>query len=168
MAYIRCAGCRADSTAPAESNRKCPRKLDGNSADPIGFRRFSNDGGVSESYLITGVFCFQEEKGNRLETNSDPIHDQLWYLDRELRKRLWREYGVEGYAIAQCLGDTVFIPAGAPHQVRNLHSCIKVAEDFVSPENLAHCLRLTNEFRFLSEAHTNHEDKLQVRSVAEH
>ena len=110
------------------------------------------------------VFCFQEEKGNRLETNSDPIHDQLWYLDRELRKRLWKEYGVEGYAIAQCLGDTVFIPAGAPHQVRNLHSCIKVAEDFVSPENLAHCLRLTNEFRFLSEAHTNHEDKLQVSS----
>ncbi|XP_003747085.1 lysine-specific demethylase 3A [Galendromus occidentalis] len=108
------------------------------------------------------------EKGNRLETNSDPIHDQLWYLDRELRKRLWKEYGVEGYAIAQCLGDTVFIPAGAPHQVRNLHSCIKVAEDFVSPENLAHCLRLTNEFRFLSDSHTNHEDKLQIKNVVYH
>lgn len=47
-------------------------------------------------------------------------------------------------------------------QVRNLHSCIKVAEDFVSPEHLNHCFRLTQEFRQLSETHTNHEDKLQV------
>ena len=105
---------------------------------------------------------FQVEKGMKLESNSDPIHDQMWYLDQELRNRLYKEYGVEGYAIAQCLGDAVFIPAGAPHQVRNLHSCVKVAEDFVSPENIAHCFRLTNEFRFLSDTHTNHEDKLQV------
>jgi lysine-specific demethylase 3 len=31
---------------------------------------------------------------------------------------LYKEYGVAGYAILQCLGDAVFIPAGAPHQVR--------------------------------------------------
>ncbi len=31
-------------------------------------------------------------------------------------------------------GDAVFIPAGAAHQVQNLFSCIKVAEDFVSPD----------------------------------
>jgi len=47
-------------------------------------------------------------------------------------------------------------------QVRNLHSCIKVAEDFVSPENVSHCLRMMQEFRHLSETHNNHEDKLQV------
>ena len=52
-----------------------------------------------------------------------------------------------GYAIVQCAGDTIFIPAGAAHQVRNLHNCIKVAEDFVSPENISHCLHLTQEFR---------------------
>ena len=28
-----------------------------------------------------------------------------------------QEYGVKGWAIAQCEGDVVFIPAGAPHQV---------------------------------------------------
>lgn len=111
---------------------------------------------------MTIITELQVERGQRLEANSDPIHDQLWYLDCELRRRLLLEKGVRGYAIAQCVGDAVFIPAGAPHQVRNLHSCIKVAEDFVSPENLAHCLRLTNEFRFLSDTHTNHEDKLQV------
>lgn len=108
------------------------------------------------------------ERGEKLEAYHDPIHDQSWYLDAELRKRLYRDYGVEGYAIAQCLGDAVFIPAGAPHQVRNLHSCVKVAEDFVSPENIAHCFKLTQEFRHLSDTHTNHEDKLQIKNIIYH
>lgn len=46
--------------------------------------------------------------------------------------------------------------------MHNLYSCIKVAEDFVSPEHVRHCFRLTQEFRHLSTTHTNHEDKLQV------
>jgi len=50
-------------------------------------------------------------------------------------------------------------------QVRNLHSCIKAAEDFVSPENLSHCFKLMQEFRHLSDTHSNHEDKLQVGHV---
>lgn len=58
------------------------------------------------------------ERGERLEPHHDPIHDQSWYLDGDLRMRLYTEYGVTGYAILQCLGDAVFIPAGAPHQVR--------------------------------------------------
>ena len=90
------------------------------------------------------------------------------YLDGPLRERLYREYGVEGYAIVQCLGDAVFVPAGAPHQVRNLHNCIKVAEDFVSPENVSHCFHLTQEFRALSDTHTNHEDKLQIKNIIYH
>jgi len=49
----------------------------------------------------------------------DPIHDQQMYLDKTMRKRLLDEYGVEPYAIVQCEGDSVFIPAGAPHQVKN-------------------------------------------------
>lgn len=57
------------------------------------------------------------ERGDKLEPHHDPIHDQAWYLDGPLRERLYKEYGVEGYAIIQCLGDAVFIPAGAPHQV---------------------------------------------------
>ncbi|KAG8185327.1 hypothetical protein JTE90_008232 [Oedothorax gibbosus] len=108
------------------------------------------------------------ERGEKLEAQHDPIHDQSWYIDAELRLRLYRDYGVEGYAIAQCLGDAVFIPAGAPHQVRNLHSCVKVAEDFVSPENIGHCFSLTQEFRNLSDTHTNHEDKLQIKNIIYH
>lgn len=72
------------------------------------------------------------------------------------------------YAIVQCLGDAVFVPAGAPHQVRNLQNCIKVAEDFVSPENVSHCFHLTQEFRALSDTHTNHEDKLQIKNIIYH
>ncbi|XP_054265577.1 lysine-specific demethylase 3A-like isoform X2 [Macrosteles quadrilineatus] len=108
------------------------------------------------------------ERGARLEPHHDPIHDQSWYLDAPLRERLYKEYAVEGYAIVQCLGDAIFIPAGAPHQVRNLHNCIKVAEDFVSPENVSHCFHLTQEFRELSDTHTNHEDKLQIKNIIYH
>ncbi|EEB18344.1 JmjC domain-containing histone demethylation protein 2B, putative [Pediculus humanus corporis] len=108
------------------------------------------------------------EKGARLEPHHDPIHDQDWYLDGPLRVRLYEEYGIEGYAIVQCLGDAVFIPAGAPHQVRNLHNCMKVAEDFVSPENVSHCFHMTQEFRDLSDKHLNHEDKLQIKNIIYH
>uniref|UniRef100_H3CYU2 Lysine-specific demethylase n=1 Tax=Tetraodon nigroviridis TaxID=99883 RepID=H3CYU2_TETNG len=109
-----------------------------------------------------------EEHGQENPPDHDPIHDQSWYLDQVLRRRLYEEYGVQGWSIVQFLGDAVFIPAGAPHQVHNLYSCIKVAEDFVSPEHVRHCFRLTQEFRHLSTTHTNHEDKLQVKNIIYH
>lgn len=43
-----------------------------------------------------------------------------------------------------------------------LQSCIKVALDFVSPENLPECIRLTEEFRLLPPNHRAKEDKLEV------
>ncbi|XP_058821254.1 lysine-specific demethylase 3B [Topomyia yanbarensis] len=108
------------------------------------------------------------ERGGSIKANHDPIHDQKWYLDANLRKRLLEEYNVVGYSIVQCSGDAIFIPAGAPHQVRNLHNCIKVAEDFVSPENISYCFKLTNEFRHLTNTHSNHEDKLQIKNIIYH
>jgi len=112
--------------------------------------------------------CVAHERGEKIEAHHDPIHDQSWYLDEALRERLLNEYGVQGYSILQCLGDAIFIPAGAPHQVRNLHSCIKCAEDFVSPENMNSCFKMTQEFRHLSDTHSNHEDKLQVKNIIYH
>jgi len=108
------------------------------------------------------------ENRRRLDPHDDPIHDQSTYLDANLRRRLYSEYGVKGCPIVQCMGDTVFIPAGACHQVRNLHNCIKIAEDFVSPELAHNCLHLTQEFRHLTEHHTNHEDKLQIKNIIYH
>lgn len=107
------------------------------------------------------------ERGKPLGINDDPIHDQNWYIDEDLRKKLSDE-GVTSYTIVQYEGDAVFIPAGAPHQVLNVLDCIKVALDFVAPENLSECLNLTEEFRVLSTRHENREDRLQVKNILYH
>lgn len=39
------------------------------------------------------------------------------YLHAQLRRRLREERGVSGYALLQCAGDAVLLPAGAPYQV---------------------------------------------------
>lgn len=111
-------------------------------------------------------FISQEEliKGKKRNSDSDPIHDQVNYIDDLMLKRLENEHGVKPYTIVQFLGDAIFIPAGAPHQVRNLNSCIKVALDFVSAQGIDQCLLITDQLRFLSEKHSNREDKLQVSS----
>lgn len=90
------------------------------------------------------------EDNYKIAPGHDVIHDQNWYLDKEMRKRLYKEYLVQGLAIAQYAGDCIILPAGTPHQVRNIFSCIKVAEDFVSPQQISHCLHLSDEFRKLT------------------
>jgi hypothetical protein len=50
----------------------------------------------------------------------------------------------------------------------SMQSCTKVAVDFVSPENIMECLRLTEEFRQLPMNHRAREDKLEVTSFLKH
>ena len=45
------------------------------------------------------------------------IHDQLSYIDSSMIQKLKDDYEVETFTILQFLGDAIFIPAGAPHQV---------------------------------------------------
>ncbi|CAF1022376.1 unnamed protein product [Brachionus calyciflorus] len=108
------------------------------------------------------------EKGKKIKDQTDPIHDQLNYIDNKMLIELKENYNVEVYTIIQFLGDAIFIPSGAPHQVRNLNSCIKVAGDFVTPQGVQDCLIITNQFRDLSERHANHQDKLQVKNIIYH
>ncbi|GAB2271821.1 hypothetical protein Dimus_006652 [Dionaea muscipula] len=104
---------------------------------------------------------------NNLPVNSivHPIHDQTLFLNDKHKKQLKKEYNVEPWTFEQFLGEAVFIPAGCPHQVRNRQSCIKVALDFVSPENVEECVRLTDEFRMLPKDHRAKEDKLEVKKM---
>ncbi|XXG90024.1 hypothetical protein AAC387_Pa12g1889 [Persea americana] len=95
-----------------------------------------------------------------------PIHDQTLYLNERHKKQLKEEFDVEPWTFEQYLGEAVFIPAGCPHQVRNRKSCIKVALDFVSPDNVQECVRLTEEFRLLPKNHRAKEDKLEVKKMA--
>ena len=93
------------------------------------------------------------------------IHDQTFYIDATLRRRLEEEVGVVGWRFVQRQGEAVFIPCGAPHQVLNLRSCIKTAMDFVSPEHINDCLRLTEGFRKLPRGHPRQDDPLASKVV---
>ncbi|KAL3844817.1 hypothetical protein ACJIZ3_002220 [Penstemon smallii] len=119
-----------------------------------------------EIYVTKHFSEFRHIYGNPLPQVVHPIHDQTVYLTEEHKRRLKEEYGIEPWTFVQKLGDAVFIPAGCPHQVRNLKSCIKVALDFVSPENVQECVRLTEEFRVLPQNHRAKEDKLEVKKMA--
>ena len=49
--------------------------------------------------------------------DQDPIHIQGFYLDPNMRKELYQQYGVFSFRIRQHPGQAVFIPAGCAHQV---------------------------------------------------
>ncbi|MED6272473.1 putative JmjC domain-containing histone demethylation protein 2C, partial [Characodon lateralis] len=108
-----------------------------------------------------------KEQGLDVCLDQDPIREQGWYLSRKQRQRLLDEHGVQAWTVIQFLGDSVLIPAGAMHQVQNLHSCVQVINDFVSPEHVARSFHLTQELRANKEE-VNYEDKLQVKNILYH
>ncbi|CAM8915233.1 unnamed protein product [Rhodiola kirilowii] len=143
------------------------------------FSREENDGALwdifrrqdvpaLEEYLKKHSTEFRHTFCAAVEQVTHPIHDQSFYLTLEHKRRLKEEFGIEPWTFVQKLGEAVFIPAGCPHQVRNLKSCTKVAADFVSPENIKECLRLTEEFRRLPKNHKAKEDKLEIKKMILH
>nr|GMC59762.1 lysine-specific demethylase JMJ25-like isoform X2 [Ipomoea batatas] len=130
------------------------------------FRR--QDVNKLEEYLRKHHKEFRHTHCKPVEQVVHPIHDQVFYLSSYHMKKLKEEFGVEPWTFVQKVGEAVLIPAGCPHQVRNIKSCIKVALDFVSPENVGECIRLTEESRHLPHKHIAKEDKLEVRKMTIH
>ncbi|MCO5573633.1 hypothetical protein L7F22_027405 [Adiantum nelumboides] len=60
----------------------------------------------------------------------------------------------------------VMQPAEQPAVFDDLQSCIKVALDFVAPENVQQCVDLAGEYRLLPKDHRAKEDKLEVKKMA--
>lgn len=67
--------------------------------------------------IRTFLVMMDIENGREPLRDHDPIHDQIHYIDNNMLKRLKLDCDVEPFIIIQYLGDAVFIPAGAPHQV---------------------------------------------------
>lgn len=80
----------------------------------------------------------------------DPIHRQCYYLTETDLTTLSHEYAVHSHRIFQEPGEAVFVPAGCCHQVRNRKSCVKVAVDFLTPENVSVCKGLVEEARSMA------------------
>ncbi|KAK0485497.1 hypothetical protein EDD18DRAFT_1293050 [Armillaria luteobubalina] len=95
----------------------------------------------------------------------DPIHSQQFYLTEDLRLELWQLHHVQSYRVYQRPGEAIVIPAGCTHQVCNLADCVKVAIDYVSPENINRCDQLTREFREQNHNGKWKEDVLQLGSM---
>uniref|UniRef100_A0A673HXJ9 Probable JmjC domain-containing histone demethylation protein 2C n=1 Tax=Sinocyclocheilus rhinocerous TaxID=307959 RepID=A0A673HXJ9_9TELE len=112
-------------------------------------------------------FLQKADSDSEWDGDSDPLREGGWYLSPRLRQKLQDEYGIESRTFLQFHGDAVIIPAGALHQVMNLHSCIQVNVDFVSPEHAHNSYYLTQELRPLKDQ-MNYEDKLQVKNIFYH
>ncbi|KAI3830434.1 hypothetical protein MKW92_020702 [Papaver armeniacum] len=153
-------------------SKKVNESLQGNDTSDIGrggalwdiFRR--QDVPKLTEYLHKHSKEFRHINNLPVGSVNHPVHDQTFYLNEQHKKQLKEEYNVEPWTFDQYLGEAVFIPAGCPHQVRNRQSCIKVAMDFVSPDNVQECIRLTEEFRLLPKGHRAKEDKLEVKKMA--
>ncbi|KAF1882305.1 hypothetical protein Lal_00038951 [Lupinus albus] len=95
-----------------------------------------------------------------------PILDQSFFLDNTHKMRLKEEFKIEPWTFEQRVGEAVIIPAGCPYQIRNPKCCVNVVMEFVSPENVAECIKLVDEVRLLPKDHKAKVDKLEVKKMA--
>lgn len=99
---------------------------------------------------ILRQYLNRKSKKGKTSQPEDPIHAQCYYLSDKDIANLPQE--ARPFVAYQRAGDAIFIPAGCAHQVRNVRSSIKVAVDFLSPENVNVCKDFIMEGRVLAGA----------------
>ncbi|XP_058073143.1 lysine-specific demethylase JMJ28-like isoform X4 [Magnolia sinica] len=119
-----------------------------------------------QAYLRKHSNEFRHTYCSPVEHSAHPIHDQSFFLDTTHKRRLKEEFYIEPWTFDQHVGEAVLVPAGCPYQTRNLKSCMNVALDFVSPENVSECIRLIDELHLLPNNHKAKEDKLEVKKMS--
>ncbi|VDN56330.1 unnamed protein product [Dracunculus medinensis] len=95
-----------------------------------------------------------------MEWDDDVIHNQDVIVTHEMVQFL-ESRGIKCKLFIQNEGDVVFIPSGVAHQVQNIFSSIKVAEDFVSLEGIEQTLRVTEELKCLKRK----DDLVQIETL---
>ncbi|XP_058749821.1 lysine-specific demethylase JMJ28-like [Vicia villosa] len=107
--------------------------------------------------------CASEHHGKKMV---QPILDQSIFLDTTHKMRLKEEFNIEPWTFEQHVGEAVIVPAGCPYQIRNSKCCVHVVLEFLSPENVAECIQLTDEIHLLPEDHIAKVDMLEARKMA--
>ncbi|KAI0242579.1 hypothetical protein L0F63_000614 [Massospora cicadina] len=161
--YVAYAGKNGDLTGTT------PLHLD--ASDAINVLRYSA-GPQDQPGAVWHLFRREDTEGLRRFIASkaphkldDPIHDQSFYLSQTLLLELFEREKIRPYVIHQMVNEVVLIPAGCPHQVRNLYPCIKLAMDYVAPEGAAYCAKLAAEFRKLPHGHLRNVDLLNTTTL---
>ncbi|XP_019175188.1 PREDICTED: lysine-specific demethylase JMJ25 isoform X2 [Ipomoea nil] len=95
-----------------------------------------------------------------------PILDQDFFLDAYHKLKLKEEFDVQPWTFDQHPGEAVIIPAGCPYQIRQLKSCVNIVLNFLSPENAAECIHLSDEIRVLPAHHKARRKLMEVKKMA--
>ncbi|KAK9465974.1 hypothetical protein V1512DRAFT_209354 [Lipomyces arxii] len=138
--------------------------------DCVKLRQFILEREQEEPVLYNNPYLKREktkaakDKDKPKIATDDPIHRQLFYLTDPELIMLRQRHGVVPFRIWQKPGDAVMIPAGCPHQVCNISSCVNAAINFVSPENLERCMEIMQETRLLAKVRKK-EDVLQLKQI---
>ena len=85
----------------------------------------------SREFIHKNVQC------KKIKFNKDPLWlGTIPYMNLQLLKKLDSDFGIRSWTVVQMQGDGIFIPPGAPYQVKILNASMFVQTDFISPEHI--------------------------------